>query len=121
MAYTIENFQVVGRVTPTALTWSTPDAVNGNYFDNAGRKKVLLIQNNGAGNITVTINSNANSDGDLVIPDRTYTIPNDGSIYPFGCYPSSPYHFDDATQGSIRIDWSSSTSVLFAVIDVTPA
>lgn len=121
MAYTAETVQTVGRITETALTWSTPDAVNGNYFDNTGRKKVLLVRNNDTGNLTITLNTNSTVDSDLVVPDRTYTIPDGGAIYPIGCFPSSPYHFDDVTNGSIRLDWSKSTNIEFAVLDVTPA
>jgi len=49
--------------------------VDGVAIDNTDGKAGALIKNGNAGVATITVDVPNNADGDLVIPDRTYTIP----------------------------------------------
>lgn len=127
MAYTLSTKQVIGRsngttpvLVPTLNAAAGVGPGNGNYFDNQGTRKFLFISNASGGVLTVTIKSAdvANRDG-LLMPDHTFTVADGVVNGMFGeCLTALYEQLEGAVQKAILIEWSTVTSVTFAVIEL---
>ena len=121
MASTSTTVQVIGRDDGTTSelvpSYAAPAGVgagNGNHFDNVKRNVFIHIKNNSGGNLTLTILTNSVTDN-LTLPDKTIVISN-GDDPMIGAWPSSPYHSTvDSVTTTISLEWSTITSVTFAV------
>ena len=127
MASTSTTVQVIGREDGTTSTllasYAAPAGVgagNGNHFDNVKRNVFIHVKNNSGGNLTLTILTNSVTDN-LVLPDKTIVIAN-GDEPMIGAWPSSPYHSTvDSVTTTISLEWSTRSSVTFAVIKLPNA
>jgi len=102
-----------------APTANAVDLANGNRFVNDG-KIILIVSNASGGALTVTIDNPQLYDTDLVIPDRTYSIPDGSTGAIIGPFPTSFNQTLDSIANSIGVNWSTATSVTCKLIRVTP-
>ena len=125
MAYTLTTVQTIGRDNgTTAALVATFEAAagigagNGNYFDNDGRRKFIFIKNASGSLLTVTIKTSNTRDGDLTLPDATFTVAA-GADSMWGEAIPSPYEqTEQAVTKAILIEWDATTSITFAVIEL---
>lgn len=97
-------------VPRAAVTMTAVDGTNGNQWSYTGRR-VLMVTNDSASAVTVTINSNANVHG-LTVPNRTVSVAAGATaLIPEG----SEARQDD---GMVYVDWSAGTSVTAAVLEL---
>lgn len=71
---------------------------DGVALDNTTGYVALLIENGAVSSATITIDVPTVVDGNLVVPDRTYTIPA-GETWIFRPFSRSVYNQDDAESG----------------------
>ena len=128
MASTSTTVQTIGREDGTTATllasYAAPAGVgagNGNHFNNVQRNSFIHVKNNSGGNLTLTILTNSTADGNITLPDKTIVIAN-ATEPMIGAWPSSPYHSTvDAVTTTVSLEWSTITSVTFAVIKLPNA
>lgn len=92
MARTVLPVYSVSRFTLSTDAAHPPiamDTANGNVADNDGYTYMVLTLSGGVAR-TVTVDVPGGFDLDLVITDRTYTLPSNGA-YRTGVYPVSAY------------------------------
>lgn len=125
MAYTLTTSQKIGRDngTTAALVATFESAAgtgagNGNYFDNAGRRKFIFIKNGSGTLLVVTIKTNNTRDGDITLPDATFTVAA-GLESMWGEAIPSPYEqVEQNVTKAILIEWDATASITFAVIEL---
>ncbi len=127
MAYTLSTQQVIGRgngatavLVPSLNAAAGVGAGNGNYFDNQGTRKFLFISNASGGVLTVTIKVAPNSTRDgLAMSDHTFTVADGVVNAMFGeCLTSLYEQEEGAVSKAILVEWSTVTSVDFAVVEL---
>ncbi len=128
MASTETTVQVIGRSNGTTAvlipSYGAPagtGAGNGNHFDNEKRNVFVHVKNASGGNLTLTILTNSIVDGNVTLPDKTLVIANGGEPM-IGPFPSAPYQsIEGSVNAAISLEWSTITSVTFAVIKLPSA
>lgn len=128
MASTETTVQVIGRANGTTAvlipSYSTPAGVgsgNGNHFDNVKQNVFAHIKNASGGNLTLTIKTFTTVDGNLVLAAKTIVIANGGEPM-IGAWPSSPYQSEEGSvTKAVSFEWSTTTSVTFAMIKLPSA
>ncbi len=99
----------------TTISLSGCDLVNGNAFLNNG-PTVLLVRNTGASPVTLTIRTNDIVDGDLIVPNRTVSIPVSTAASPIemlGTFLTDIYNQID---GTVFLDCSAALSIAVLAI-----
>jgi len=71
LALTTQTLEAAGTELETVFEEIGTDGV---AIDNEHGDVTILIKNGGVGSATITVDVPKNADGDLVVPDRTYTI-----------------------------------------------
>lgn len=74
--------------------------VDGVAIDNEFGDHAVIIKNGNAGSATITVDVPINVDTNLVVPDRTYTIPA-GDYYIIKPFARSIYNQDDTADSGI--------------------
>lgn len=95
-------------ITPT---YNAATATDGDAFTNDGHTFVQVLNASGAP-ITLTIQTPNTVDG-LAITDRTVSVPATTGNKMIGPFPPAIYN---QSNGQVYLDWSSATSVTFAVV-----
>lgn len=99
-------------LTGVATTYTAVDAVNGNYFTNAG-SEYLIIKNASASAVTVTVKSVPCSHGRT--GDAVVTVPASGERT-VGPFPRELFNQPAPNRNNVNVDFSSGASVTAAVI-----
>lgn len=94
-----------------ALTFSTPDAVDGVTFSNVGRNCILLVKNDSASPINVTFAFTQTVDG-MSISSRVIAVAA-GTVKAIGPF---TLLYENAASNSIKVTFSAVTSVGAALI-----
>ena len=98
MAYTPISLHVSSRIS-TGITYATVDTTNGNSFDNASGKVMLLVHNDTGGSLDLVIATPFTQDG-LVLGDLTVTIAA-GETHILGPFPGGIYNQDDSADNDL--------------------
>ena len=113
MARTVTSVQSVSR-TGAVPTYGAVDAVNHNQFTNDGRT-FIHVKNGGGAPINVTVGTPGTVDS-LAVADLVVSVTN-ASEKMIGPFPKGTY---DQTGGGVYVDWSSGSSVTYAVLKLVP-
>jgi hypothetical protein len=108
MPRTAIAIQSVAGNNGAQLNEVTPDAVNGNMFDNDGRTR-LVVHNGDAASKTVTVRAIACSHGRSVDVSQVVAAGARAVLGPFD--PSLFNQPGPTDQGKVYVDWSASTNV----------
>ena len=112
--------QESGRLTVlTDPTQHTPDAANGNSFDNSSQRVIIYVTNNNVGSVTLTVDIPGTFEGEE-LPNKTYTLLT-GTRTVIGPFSSTYNQTDNSLANRVLLDWSTATDVLIEVIKVPQA
>ena len=75
--------------------------VDGVAIDNEDGNVTAIIKNGNASAATITVDVPKNADGDLVVPDRTYTIPA-GEYWIIKAFSKTWYNQDDSLDSGLE-------------------
>lgn len=108
--------QSIGRTTALEdPVQNTPDASNGNRFDNSTARVFLYVRNGSVSTKTMTVVHPGLVDSDLTVSDRAYAIPA-GERWVIGPFPSSYNQTLDSDTNQVALNWSDSSSVTIEVM-----
>ena len=101
LALTTRTLTAAGLELETYLEAFGADGVA--IDNNAANKIAVLIKNGDASSATITVDVPINVDSDLVVPDRTYTIPA-GEYWLIKPFAQGVYNQDDSADSGIEDD-----------------
>lgn len=81
-------------------TWLQQFGVDGVAIDNTTGKYSVLIKNGGGGGATITVDVPSTVDGNLVVPDRTFSV-GAGEYWLIKPFDRSVYNQDDSADSGI--------------------